>query len=587
MESEIPTKAVPPHLLSPHTLLEGKYRILSVIGSGGMATVYLAEHEVLAERVAVKILDRLPAESCKDLQRFKYEAQTLQRIAHPNVVRVHSFGLTDGNPYMVMEYIDGKPLDKELKENGRMELGRVLELFKGVCSGLQAAHDEQIIHRDLKPGNILVSNSTVKLVDFGIAKLASDANVQQQFTATGVLTGTPFYMSPERCKSLPEDIRSDIYSMGCVLFECLTGQPPFTGESALSILSQHLSTELRIPDNFRSSCPIWRVIRKCMAKDPADRYATVAQLASDLNSLSLDQEKDPLITTARKPVRKGSLTTAFVLAALAAVSAICIGTTTVKTTTTEKHYYQLFSTTLELPPRPPEISQNFYTKVATALKANPREERYITDALLSEHGDSQTQLVSLARARWFAYKANRATIAGDFQTAESSYSSAIKALQCSAPGDYRDLALADVLTRKANLYYFLNEPEKAKPLFAQALKVLRVPTGNSKKELLKERRFSTAVTLLSKSANLYQQAKMVSPSDLALTQELKQQGRDNVREAREILANLSQTLLVSDTQLDEIAELSESLFPGSASHHSKDLQKVLKLFEKGESEESQ
>lgn len=569
MDSDIPVQTVT-FTIAPDTLLEGRFRIVSLIGSGGMASVYLADHLALQEKVAVKILDRSPGGSSKDLQRFKHEAKALQKIAHRNVVRVHSFGLTDGNPYMVMEYVEGEPLDKVIKKNGRLELNRVLAIFKEVCAGLQAAHDEQIVHRDLKPSNILLANDCVKLVDFGIAKPTSDANVQQQFTATGALTGTPLYMSPERCKSLPEDCRSDIYSVGCVLFECLTGQPPFAGESPLSVLSQQLNNEVKVPSQFRATARIWTVIRKCMEKEPEDRYASAAELAADLTKIETAEDPDPFIENVAQ--RRNTQKTIFCVAAgLLTFSVVCVGAkiftsspTPVslhfqKRVATPKRYYHQFSFKIAVPPRPNDVCDEYYNRVLVVLKGDPTDDQVLRDvgyANRSEHA-----FLNFALANYCAHRAARACAAGNYTLADVLFNDTLQALDYCPQNEARDLALADVLTRRANMYFYLDKPEAAIPLIVRALDCLQVKYEGTraKSPYTPQRQFNLAITQACLAANLYKRAAMAS--DDLKKEVLKKEARDTVKDAESLLEEVSRTLPVSQKQLRECESMFESLFP--------------------------
>ncbi|MBY0548307.1 MAG: serine/threonine protein kinase [Candidatus Obscuribacterales bacterium] len=571
MESDIPV-STNTQIIAPDTLLEGRFRIVSLIASGGMATVYLAEHQTLQEKVAVKILDRGLTESGTELQRFKHEAKTLQRIAHRNVVRVHSFGLTDGKPYMVMEYIDGKPLDKELKENGRLELNRVLAIFKEVCAGLQAAHDEQIMHRDLKPSNILLANDCVKLVDFGIAKPTSASQIQQQYTATGVLTGTPLYMSPERCKSLPEDSRSDIYSLGCVLFECLTGQPPFSGESPLSVLSQQLNDEATVPAQFRATSPIWAVVRRCMAKKPEGRYASAAELAAALSKIETGEEPDPLIKIPAQ-YKSSPPTVFYLIAGLLVVCVFCIGTivldprrstvaVTASKASTPTSYYHQFSTKTELPPRPNDVSKEYYSRVAVAMKGAPAHEQTIMNVGYSNK--TEHAFLNFALANYFAHRATQACEAGNYDMANGLFADTFQKLSSCPQSEILDLALADVLTREANMYLYTDRAEEATPVFSRALKHLR--NGHQDKDNVlsapgPQREFNLAITQASYAANLYKRASLLGSTDERQSEFLKAQARENVENAENILDRLSKTFPVSQAQLRESESLFERLFP--------------------------
>lgn len=209
--------------LAPGAVVDGKYTIISLLGRGAQSSVYKAMHMALGEEVAVKFIR---GKSSGDTRRLYREARILQQIQHDNVVRVYNCGVSDGVPFVVMMLLKGRTLEAELSSIGRLERERSLEIFRQIGAGLHCAHTANILHRDVKPANVmLLEDDTVVLVDFGIAKQES-APADQALTDTNVLRGTPLYMSPERCSNKGEDARSDIYSFGCLMFECLTGQPP-------------------------------------------------------------------------------------------------------------------------------------------------------------------------------------------------------------------------------------------------------------------------------------------------------------------------------------------------------------------------
>lgn len=288
------------------TIVGGRYRVLSRCGQGGMGVVYKVEQIFVAKQMALKTI------CAKDLsevswRRFQTEARAAFAVKHPNVVSVHDFGtLEDGTPFMAMDFIEGKTLAEKIKAVPGLPIEQVLSIFIQVCFGLTAAHDRGIVHRDLKPSNIIIvdgasvgEEGSVKIVDFGIAKLIeSDGGQIQELTRTGEIFGSPLYMSPEQCQGGRVDHRSDIYSLGCVLFEALAGVPPFGGENALSTMMQHLSQkaptlkEVSLGRDFPPS--LESLVAKMLAKDPADRYQNLGFV---VHSLAQESKRDHSIVS--------------------------------------------------------------------------------------------------------------------------------------------------------------------------------------------------------------------------------------------------------------------------------------------------
>ena len=269
----------------------GKFEILGFIGRGGGATVYKARHKFLNQLMAIKIIHAEMATDFRMLQRFRYEAESASHLNHPNIVRVHDFGITDtGTPYLAMEYLEGMNLSTHLKEVGPLSKNQLITIFWQICAALEHAHSNGIVHRDVKPSNIFLSYSQhgevfAKLVDFGLAKSTVNEK-QMNVTQHGQIVGTPWYMSPESCRAQDSTAASDIYSLGCTLYECVTGKPPFIGVSITDVMFKHLSAKpaqivLR-EDASRSERQLARLINKCLQKDPTDRYSTIAEVKAQL-----------------------------------------------------------------------------------------------------------------------------------------------------------------------------------------------------------------------------------------------------------------------------------------------------------------
>jgi serine/threonine protein kinase len=235
--------------------LAGEYRIMRRLGSGGFGTVYEAEHPVLKRRAAVKVLHQLPGLDSVAVQRFIEEARSASQIRHRNIVDVFSFGtLPNGRYFYIMDLLDGAPLDRYLKEHGRLAPEQVLPVLRPIAHALDALHAAGLVHRDIKPANIYLaweaSGEVVpKLLDFGLVKLLARPTVN---SISGVPLGTPHYMSPEQCRGEKVDGRADIYSLGVVCFEALSGRRPFSGDSATAVLMAHL---LEKPPHLSELCP--------------------------------------------------------------------------------------------------------------------------------------------------------------------------------------------------------------------------------------------------------------------------------------------------------------------------------------------
>jgi len=313
-------------------IVAGRYKIISLIGQGAVGSVYAVDQVFLQKRFAMKTLNPILATDVV-LRRFHNEAQTTSRLDHPNLVRSFDFGLIDHNqPFLVMDYVEGQTLSAVLKEKGKLTVEMVLQIFIPICFAIGYAHQEGVVHRDIKPGNILLAKSDSimtdfipKIVDFGISKLA-ETDEKQALTKTGEVFGTPLYMSPEQCTGTKIDKRSDIYSLGCVMFEALAGSAPFVGQTALETMMQHSTSqmpsmrEVSLGDEFPDA--LENIIAKMLEKDPRDRYQSCLEVAEDL----IHFQKDPLTVSVKRivdPKTKSSL--GKVLWAVVAVCTLVFG----------------------------------------------------------------------------------------------------------------------------------------------------------------------------------------------------------------------------------------------------------------------
>jgi len=274
-------------------VLADRYRIIKLLGEGGMGQVYEAQHVNINKRFAIKLLRPEIVSNAEAVQRFRQEAWSASSIGHDNIIEIDDFAtLPNGSVYLAMEYLGGASLAERMKLPPPLELGEALDIFVQVARGLSAAHDKAIIHRDMKPENIFLAEKhgrlVVKILDFGIAKV-SGAEGSQSLTRTGSIFGTPHYMSPEQALGKSLDHRSDIYSVGVIMYEVFTGRVPFEAESFMGILTKHITSEPRRPTEVAPDRQIpdeiEQIIMKAMAKDSADRYATMVDLQNDLISV--------------------------------------------------------------------------------------------------------------------------------------------------------------------------------------------------------------------------------------------------------------------------------------------------------------
>jgi beta-lactam-binding protein with PASTA domain/tRNA A-37 threonylcarbamoyl transferase component Bud32 len=262
-------------------LTDNRYRTLHRIGGGGMAEVYLAHDEVLDRDVALKVLREQHAEDEEFIERFRREARSAAALSHPNIVQIYDRGECDGTYYIAMEYLPGGTIKDRVRREGALPPAEAADVALQISEALDAAHSRDLVHRDVKPHNILISESgEVKVADFGIARAAS-ATVA---TATGVILGTAHYISPEQARGEPATARSDLYSLGVVLYEMLTGELPFEAETPVALAVKHVNEPPRPPQEVNPEVPdeLNAVVVRLLAKDPADRYGSAAELIRDL-----------------------------------------------------------------------------------------------------------------------------------------------------------------------------------------------------------------------------------------------------------------------------------------------------------------
>jgi serine/threonine protein kinase len=276
------------------------FRITELIGRGAMGSVYKATHLLLDKEAAIKLLHNHLCTDEQAIRRFKQEAQSASRLEHPGIVKVTDFGVTpDGQPYLFMDFVEGTSLSSLLRQ-GPIDSQRALKLCAQVCDALSVAHSKAVVHRDIKPSNLIVTDAgsddeQIKVVDFGIAKVIEEAK-GPALTQTGEAMGSPPYMSPEQCSARPLDARSDVYSLGCVLYEMIIGHPPFVSSSIYEIVHAHLHS---LPEPT-GNLVLDEIILKAMAKDPAKRYGSAAEFRAALEIAAVSLEKPPSLALKAK-----------------------------------------------------------------------------------------------------------------------------------------------------------------------------------------------------------------------------------------------------------------------------------------------
>jgi eukaryotic-like serine/threonine-protein kinase len=265
-------------------LFDGRYRIVRKLGSGGMADVYLAEDEELGRRVAIKILNDRHANDEQFVERFRREAKNAAGLSHPNIVSIYDRGEAEGTYYIAMEYLDGRSLKELVVARGPLPIPDAIDATRQVLTALRFAHRKGVVHRDIKPHNVMAdADGRLKVTDFGIAR----AGVSQM-TEAGSIIGTAQYLSPEQARGAPVDQRSDLYSVGVVLYEMLTGTTPFSGESPVEIAMKHLSDPPRPPSVERPDIPpdLDMIVLRALAKNPDDRFQTAEEMDAELERVS-------------------------------------------------------------------------------------------------------------------------------------------------------------------------------------------------------------------------------------------------------------------------------------------------------------
>jgi eukaryotic-like serine/threonine-protein kinase len=277
------------------TVINDRYELLEVLGQGGMGSVFKAKHLLLERIYALKTLKSTTDDNEESRARFDREAKTAARLSHPALVSVYDYGTTAyGEAFIVMDFVAGKSLGEMISTQGPLETPRALRIFSQIIDGLAYTHANGVIHRDLKPSNVMIvtnekNEDIVKIVDFGIAKIVEEqTDTTPALTKTGELFGSPMYMSPEQCRGQKPDRRSDIYSFGCLMYESLTGQPPFTAENSLALIFKHIHEKPPGFDTIQGQIAvpekIAQVVSKALAKTPDDRFQTMEEVNEALDN---------------------------------------------------------------------------------------------------------------------------------------------------------------------------------------------------------------------------------------------------------------------------------------------------------------
>lgn len=308
-----------------------RYHVIRQLGAGGMGVVFEAEDSLLKKRVAIKTIKK-GLFSIEHIVRFQREATVLANLNHPNLVPVFVFGLTEDNePYIVMNYEKGKSLAELIEGRGHFPLYKSLNIFIQICDAMQHAHEQNVLHRDLKPGNIIVrdtenENPSIVVIDFGLAMIPS-GNAIDSITKSGVLVGTPNCMSPEQIRGHELDRRSDVYAMGCLMFETLSGKPPFAASSTLEMLSMKLT---QTPPRLNSSGPeldlpsgISEIVSKALAPSPSNRYQSMFDLKMDLIAFKSGEYKPAILAAPKEIVQEPTKKRRSAILSLAMIFALC------------------------------------------------------------------------------------------------------------------------------------------------------------------------------------------------------------------------------------------------------------------------
>jgi serine/threonine protein kinase/tetratricopeptide (TPR) repeat protein len=301
------TLEAPKEELTTGSTFAGRYQIIEELGRGGMGRVYKATDTKIKEKVALKLIKPEIASDKKTLERFGNELRIARKLTHKNVGKMFDINEEEGTHYITMEFVSGQDLKGLIRQSGQLGIGTALSIAKQMCEGLAEAHKTGVIHRDLKPSNIMIDQEgNVRIMDFGIARSLKEKGI----TGAGVMIGTPEYMSPEQAEAKEVDQRSDIYSLGAIMYEMVTGSVPFEGDTVLSIAMKHKGEEPKDPREFNTqlSADVSRVILKCLEKDQNERYQSAGEVRSELEHIEKGIPTTERMIPERKPITSKEIT---------------------------------------------------------------------------------------------------------------------------------------------------------------------------------------------------------------------------------------------------------------------------------------
>ena len=307
-----PTQTIeaPREELTTGSTFAGRYQIIEELGQGGMGKVYKAHDTEIKEKIALKLIKPEISADKKTIERFQNELKFARKIGHRNVCRMYDLNKEEGAYYITMEYVSGEDLKSFIRRVGQLPSGKAISIAKQVSEGLEEAHRLGVIHRDLKPSNIMIDrDGNARIMDFGIARSTEGKGI----TGAGVMIGTPEYMPPEQAEAKEVDQRSDIYSLGVILYEMVTGRVPFEGDTALSIAMKHKSEVPKNPKEFNTqlSDDLCHVILRCLEKDKAKRYQSAREVRSDLINIEKVILTTERVIPKRKPITSKEITVTF------------------------------------------------------------------------------------------------------------------------------------------------------------------------------------------------------------------------------------------------------------------------------------
>lgn len=392
------TLEVPKEELTTGSTFADRYQIVEELGRGGMGKVYKAQDTEIKEKVALKLIKPEISSDKKTIERFQNELKLARKISHRNVCRMHDLGKSEGNYFITMEYVDGENLKGMIRMMGQLSSGKAISIAKQVCEGLSEAHRIGVVHRDLKPSNIMIDkDGNAKIMDFGIARSLTGKGI----TGVGVMIGTPEYMSPEQVESKEIDQRSDIYSLGVILYEMVTGQVPFEGDTPYSIGVKHKSEAPRNPQeiNPQISDDLNRMILKCLEKEKDKRYQSAGELRSELENIEKGMPTTDRVVPERKPLTSKEITVTFglkklLVPALALIAVVIIAVA----------IWQPWSKKAPAPPP----SDNPSVAILPFVDLSPHEDQaYFCDGLADELINRLTKIENLripARTSSFSFK---------------------------------------------------------------------------------------------------------------------------------------------------------------------------------------